>query len=215
MFKSMMVASVLGLVAAMGEVGIAAAPDGTASALPSWRQLADTPVGRMISGNLGRLLVLRSEMNVTPEQRAEIRGVLVGHRSQIAATVKSVREKHLVLRDAVLADQPDEGKIRAAARELGIALGDAAVKAAHLRFRAVMMTANSFATDRRMIARTIRATTMATTIEPKATRRSFCRRPMPSTRRPLARRWRRARRSGSCSRARAPPMRPCGTTPTT
>jgi Spy/CpxP family protein refolding chaperone len=133
MLKSMMVASVLGLVAVTGEVGIAAAPDGTASALPSWRQLADTPIGRLMSGNLGRLLVLRSEMNVTPEQRAEIRGVLVGHRSQIAATVKSVREKHLVLRDAVLADQPDEGKIRAAASELGDALGDAAVKAARLR----------------------------------------------------------------------------------
>jgi Spy/CpxP family protein refolding chaperone len=59
--------------------------------------------------------------------------VLVGHRSQIAATVKSAREKHLVLRDAVLADRPDEGKIRAAASDLGVALGDAAVKAAGLR----------------------------------------------------------------------------------
>jgi Spy/CpxP family protein refolding chaperone len=133
MLKSMMVAGVLGLVAVMGDVGLAAAPNGAATALPSWRQLADTPVGRLISGNLGRLLVLRSEMNVTSEQRAEIRGLLVGHRSQIAATVKSVREKHLVLRDAVLADQPDEGNIRAAASDLGVALGDAAVKAAKLR----------------------------------------------------------------------------------
>jgi Spy/CpxP family protein refolding chaperone len=133
MLKSMMVAGALGLVALMGEVGLAAAPDGTPAALPSWRQLADTPVGRIISGNLGRLLVLRSEMNVTPEQRAEVRGVLVSYRSQIAATVKSVREKHLVLRDAVLADQPDEDKIRAAASDLGDALGDAAVKAAKLR----------------------------------------------------------------------------------
>jgi Spy/CpxP family protein refolding chaperone len=133
MLKSMMVASVLGLVAMTGGVGMAAAPDGAPTAVPGWRQLADTPVGRLISGNLGRLLVLRSEMDVTPEQRAEIRGVLLAHRSQIAATAKSVREKHLVLRDAVLADQPDEGKIRAAASELGDALGDAAVKAAKLR----------------------------------------------------------------------------------
>jgi Spy/CpxP family protein refolding chaperone len=133
MLKSMMVACVLGLGAMSGEVGMAAAPDGAMTALPSWRQLADTPVGRLISGNLGRLLVLRSEMDVTPEQRAEIREVLVGQRSQIAATVKSVRDKRLVLRDAVLADQLDEGKIRAAASELGVALGDAAVKAAKLR----------------------------------------------------------------------------------
>jgi Spy/CpxP family protein refolding chaperone len=133
MLKSMMVAGVLGLVAMTSEVGMAAAPAGAPTALPSWRQLADTPVGRLISGNLGRLLVLRSEMDVTPEQRGEIREVLLGQRSQIAATVESVREKRLVLRDAVLADQPDEGKIRAAASELGVALGDAAVKAANLR----------------------------------------------------------------------------------
>jgi Spy/CpxP family protein refolding chaperone len=133
MLKSMMVAGVLGLVAMTGEVGMAAVPDGAPNALPSWRQLADTPVGRLISGNLGRLLVLRSEMDVTPEQRGEIREVLLSQRSQIATTVESVREKRLVLRDAVLADQPDEGKIRAAASALGVALGDAAVKAAKLR----------------------------------------------------------------------------------
>jgi Spy/CpxP family protein refolding chaperone len=133
MLKSMMVASVLGLVAMGGAVGFAAAPDGTATTLPSWRQLADTPVGRLMSGNLGRLLVLRSEMNVTPEQRAEIREVLISRRSQFAATVESVRKKHLVLRDSALADEPDEDKIRAAASELGAAMGDAAVKAAKLR----------------------------------------------------------------------------------
>jgi Spy/CpxP family protein refolding chaperone len=133
MFKSMMVASVLGLVAAMGEVGIAAAPEDAASGLPNWRQLVDTPIGRLVSGNLGRLMTLRSELGVTPEQRAEIREVLVEHRSRIAATVQAVREKRLVLRDAVLADQPDEGKIRQAAADLGSALGDAAVKAAKLR----------------------------------------------------------------------------------
>ena len=59
MLRSMMVASVFGLVAAMGAVGMAVEPDGTSTALPSWRQLADTPIGRLMSGNLGRLLVLR------------------------------------------------------------------------------------------------------------------------------------------------------------
>jgi Spy/CpxP family protein refolding chaperone len=96
-------------------------------------RLADTPLGRLISGNIGRLLVLRSQLNVTPEQRAEIREVLVSRRAEIATTVKSVRDKRLVLRDAVLADKPDDAKIRAAAKDLGTAIGDAAVKAAKLR----------------------------------------------------------------------------------
>jgi Spy/CpxP family protein refolding chaperone len=133
MLNSMIVASALGLATLMGAVGHAAPPEATPSAPPTWRQWADTPIGRLVSGNLGRLLVLRSEMNVSAEQRAEVRGVLLNHRSEIAATAKSVREKRLVLRDAVLADQPDEAKIRAAANDFGVALGDAAVKAAKLR----------------------------------------------------------------------------------
>jgi len=136
MFRRFLLVSLL--VTLIATVGIAAvpsakAPDATPTSLPSWRQLADTPLGRLVSGNLGRLLVLRSQLNVTPEQRAEVREVLVSHRSQIAVTVQSVREKRLVLRDAVLADEPDEEKIRAVASDLGDALGDAAVKAAKLR----------------------------------------------------------------------------------
>ena len=95
--------------------------------------LANTPIGKMISGTFGRLLVLRSEMNVTEEQRAQIREVLVSHKSAIAETVKSVRDKRVVLRNAVLSGEADEAQIRAAADELGKAIGDAAVKGSKLR----------------------------------------------------------------------------------
>jgi Spy/CpxP family protein refolding chaperone len=97
------------------------------------RRLADTPIGRMISGCIGRLLVLRSQMNVTEEQKAEIREVLATHRPAIAETVKSVRDKRVALRNAVLSGAADEGQIRADADELGKAIADAAVKASKLR----------------------------------------------------------------------------------
>jgi Spy/CpxP family protein refolding chaperone len=87
----------------------------------------------MVSGTLGRLLVLRSEVNLTEQQRHQIRDVIVSHRAEIAATVKPVREQRLALRKAVLAEKTDEAAIRAAAEGLGKALGDAAVKAAKLR----------------------------------------------------------------------------------
>lgn len=126
--RRVLVASVL--LTALAAVGIAAAPDaGPWSGHP----LANSPLGRMLSGCIGRLLVLRSELNVTAEQKAQIREVLVGHRAQIAATVKSVRDKRLVLRNAVLSGKADEARIRAAAGELGKAIGDAAVKASKLR----------------------------------------------------------------------------------
>jgi len=102
--------------------------------LPQWTgPLAQTPLGRMISGSVGRLLELRSDLNVTDQQRGEIRDVIVSHRSEIASTVKSVREKRTAVRDLVRADDAEEAQIRAAADELGKAIGDAAVKAAKLR----------------------------------------------------------------------------------
>jgi Spy/CpxP family protein refolding chaperone len=121
------------LVLAIVAVGIGAAPQ--AGPLAGWGKcpLADTPMGRMVSGCIGRLLVLRSEMNVTAEQKAKIRDVLVSHRPQIAKTVKSVHEKRVTLRNAVLSGKSDEAQIRAAADELGKAISDAAVKASKLR----------------------------------------------------------------------------------
>ena len=93
---------------------------------------ANTPLGRLVTASLGRLLVLRSELELTPEQRSQIRDVLISHRAQIAQTVKSVRDKRVVLRDAVLQGQSDE-QIRAAAAELGTQIAEASVKAVKLR----------------------------------------------------------------------------------
>jgi len=95
--------------------------------------LTETPLGKTIAGCVGRFIVLRSELEVTDEQRDQIREVLVSHRPEIAETVKSVREKRIVLREAIRADDAQEATIRTAADDLGRAISDAAVKAAKLR----------------------------------------------------------------------------------
>lgn len=119
------------VVAGLGTIGIASTPDASPGA-GRWPG-ANTPLGRMISGNLGRLMVLRSELNLSDEQRSQVRDVLVRHRSEIASTVQAVRAKRLALRDAVLAESADEAAIRAAAAELGEQIGNAAVKASKLK----------------------------------------------------------------------------------
>jgi Spy/CpxP family protein refolding chaperone len=101
-----------------------AADDG---AQPAARKLAGTPLGKLITGRIGRLMVLRSELNLTDEQKAALRTTLKAHRREIAAAVRPLVEKRHALRDAVLADKSDE-EIRAAAADLGKAIGDAAVK---------------------------------------------------------------------------------------
>jgi len=96
-------------------------------------RLVNTPLGRLVSGTIGRLLVLRSEMNVSGEQRAKIRQLLMTHRAQIVETVKALRDRRVALRDAVLSGKAGEAQIRAAAAELGKVIGDAAVRASKLR----------------------------------------------------------------------------------
>jgi Spy/CpxP family protein refolding chaperone len=119
------------VVAGLGTIGVASTPNAGPGA-GRWPGV-NTPLGRMITGNLGRLMVLRSELNLSDEQRSQVRDVLVRHRSEIASTVQAVRAKRLVLRDAVLAESADEAAIRAAAAELGEQIGDAAVKASKLK----------------------------------------------------------------------------------
>jgi Spy/CpxP family protein refolding chaperone len=121
------------LLAAEAAVGLAAEPTKAPVNAGSKCPLAVSPLGRMISGCVGRLLVLHSEINITVEQKAMIHDILVTHRAQIAGTVKSVRDKRVALRKAVLSGKADEAQIRAAADELGKAISDAAVKASLLR----------------------------------------------------------------------------------
>jgi Spy/CpxP family protein refolding chaperone len=91
------------------------------------------PLRAFMSGQFGRLLTLRSELGVTGEQRAEIRQIVASHRSEIVAVAKPIVEKRRALRDAVLAENPDETSIRAAANDLGKAIGDAAVLASQVK----------------------------------------------------------------------------------
>jgi len=120
------------LAAGLATAGWASAPG--AAPATGWLKghFAQTPLGRLLSGSVGRLLVLRSDLDLTQEQRQQIREVLGSHRVQIVQTVKSLHDKRTVLRDAVLQGQSDD-QIRTAAGDLGTAIAEAAVKAAKLR----------------------------------------------------------------------------------
>lgn len=94
--------------------------------------LAGTPLGRTISGCIGRVITLRSDLNVSDEQRQQIHDVLRSHHSEIASTAKSVRDKRVALRDLARSDNADQAQIQAAADALGQAVSEAAVKAVKL-----------------------------------------------------------------------------------
>ena len=91
------------------------------------------PLRRFFSGQMGRLLALRSDMNLTEDQRQQIHQIVASHRKEIAAVAKPLVEKHRALRDATLAPNMDEKAIRAAAEDMGKSIGDAAVLAAKIK----------------------------------------------------------------------------------
>lgn len=86
-----------------------------------------SPIGRFIEGQIGRFLILRSEVNLTLEQKKKLVKVLHKHAVEWLGAFGNAWGKRDALRAAVLADNPDEAAIRKAAAEFGTALGDVGV----------------------------------------------------------------------------------------
>lgn len=130
MVKWMMVvgASVL-TIGVSPERAVAQAPSVVAEACA---RVADTPLGQHLTGSIGRLLVLRSELGVTAEQRAQIRATVLEHAPDLVETAQDVVQEWRTLGDAVLAEEIDEKAIRNAAAEFGASIGDAAIARAKL-----------------------------------------------------------------------------------
>lgn len=91
-----------------------------------------SPLGRVIMGHIGRMLVLRSELNLTGEQRKNIAAEIKSHKDEIRPAAKEVFEKRKALREAVMDKPGDEKAIMAAANDLGKAIGNAAVLASKI-----------------------------------------------------------------------------------
>lgn len=97
------------------------------------KALRDTPLGRLISGDIGRLMTLRSDANVTEEQRQKVRAVLTSHKAEIGAVAKDLVAKRRTLREAVRAETRDEAAIHKAGEDLGRSIGNAAVLGSKVR----------------------------------------------------------------------------------
>lgn len=110
-------------------VGLAGPGPASAVADDTAANLCPPPLARLIAGNVGRFLVMRSELNITDEQRKEIRARLKSHRSEIQTVIKSLMDKRKALRETVLNKAGDETSIRAASADLAKSIGDAAVLA--------------------------------------------------------------------------------------
>ncbi len=90
------------------------------------------PVKQLISGHVGRLLVLKSQIGITDEQKDKIAAVLQKHLDKIVPAATTLLEKRQALREAILKQPADEKAIRAAAQDLTGSVADASVLAARV-----------------------------------------------------------------------------------
>ena len=109
-----------------------AQPTSSPAAEESEGQPPRRPILNYLRNHFHRAWELRSRLNLTEEQKAKIRSTVAAQREEIVSLFKKVAERRQALRDAVLAEMPSEESIRAAADDLGKAIGDAAVKASQI-----------------------------------------------------------------------------------
>jgi len=81
----------------------------------------------------GHLQELAKKLDLTDEQKAEIREILESHADKIKEAREAVAEKRQALRDLVRTDNVRDRAIQRAADDLGEAIGDAAVLRAEIR----------------------------------------------------------------------------------
>jgi Spy/CpxP family protein refolding chaperone len=90
------------------------------------------PILNFIRKHFKRAGELKSQLNLSDEQKTKIRQSIAGHKTELVQAFKDVQAKRQALRDAALAETATEESIRAAADNLGKAIGDAAVKASQV-----------------------------------------------------------------------------------
>jgi protein CpxP len=72
------------------------------------------------------MLMLR-QLDLTEEQRTQVRQVMDGHRDELRAVGERLAAAHKAQNDAVTAPQFDESAVRAKSADLAAVMGDAAV----------------------------------------------------------------------------------------
>lgn len=85
------------------------------------------PLGRLFMGKMGRLMVLRSELNLTEDQHTQLKKIMLENRTAVGPELGKIALSMRGLRDAILADEPNEANIRKAADVHAHAVADAAV----------------------------------------------------------------------------------------
>lgn len=120
----------IGTLAMVCGLGLVAGIAGAGPARFGWAAgpCPNRPLFKLVRESLAKFAELREDLNVSDQQRDQIKGIVKSHKSELAPVVKDLIAKRQALREAVLTGKT-EADIRAAADELGKAIADTSVVA--------------------------------------------------------------------------------------
>ena len=112
---------------AMAQVPAAPVSAAPMAPVPGDHPRGPAPLAAAALGAIGRLDALGNALNVTDEQKQAVQAILDAHGAELEPLGKAIIEKRAALQAAVLRENVDPETIKAAARDMGAALGDASV----------------------------------------------------------------------------------------
>jgi Spy/CpxP family protein refolding chaperone len=93
----------------------------------------DRPLLKCFADNTARVFNLLRGLDLNSEQKAQVAAVLKANKKEISSVLHRLNDEHRKVVEAVRAENPNEGAIRAAAAGLGQAIADGAVLRAKVR----------------------------------------------------------------------------------
>lgn len=97
----------------------------------------DGEIRKMMMGNMGRLMALRSELDVTKEQREQLHGVMKNHRSSMHEKFGNVMKARKELQSQIMLGEATEDSIKASADQIAEAVTAVALEAKTARDEAM------------------------------------------------------------------------------
>ena len=77
---------------------------------------AHSPISKLIQGRIGRMLVLKSELDITFEQKRKMFGKVIQHKKEILSAAQQIHNSVGKLKKATHADNAEEAAIRASSK---------------------------------------------------------------------------------------------------
>ena len=91
--------------------------------------LHQRPLLRLLQGEKGRLMALYADLDVSPDQREQIQGIVRGYRDELAPLIQQLVRHRQAMRKAVIVESADLPDVQQTAEALGASITEVSLLA--------------------------------------------------------------------------------------